>query len=190
MNSDTLKLRLQGSPVIAALKDVDCLGDALKSDCEVIFMLSGSIFNLREIVNRVHSSGKLIFIHVDLIDGFSRDSVALDYINSSIHPDGIISTKCNLIKTARELGIMTVQRFFIIDSMSLENAQRTSSSLKPDAIEIMPGIMPSITQKLADNCCVPLIAGGLIDREDDVSNALAAGAVGVSTTAQQLWRKP
>ena len=62
--------RLKSNPVIAAVKDLDKLDSALDSKCEIIFLLSGNIFNLEQIVQKVKSRGKMIFIHVDLIDGF------------------------------------------------------------------------------------------------------------------------
>lgn len=178
--------RLEESPVISAAKDINMLERAVKSPCGIIFMLGGDIFNLPHAVELVHRHGKMIFIHVDLIDGFSHDATALRYISENIRPDGIISTKAGQIKTARELGMLTVRRFFIIDSLSLDNAA-TADAEKADAVEIMPGVMPKIIEKLGKKMKTPLIAGGLISEKDDVIAALRAGAAGVSTTAESVW---
>ncbi len=113
---ELFRQKLRENPVIAAVKNVDHVDAALESDCTVIFLLCGNIFNLKEIVQKAKAKGKLIFLHVDLIDGFSRDAVALRYIAEEIKPDGIISTKNNQLKVAKELGLLTVQRLFIIDS--------------------------------------------------------------------------
>ena len=48
------------------------------------------------------------------------------------------------------MGFMTVQRIFIIDSLSIDTAIKASQMINPDAIEIMPGIMPKITRKMSD----------------------------------------
>ena len=74
---ETFVKKLKANPVIAAVKDLDNLDRALDSDCEIVFLLSGNIFNLEQLVQKVKSRGKMIFIHVDLIDGFSRDATAL-----------------------------------------------------------------------------------------------------------------
>ena len=131
--------------------------------------------------------GKMIFIHIDLIDGFSRDATALSYIYEEIRPDGIISTKNSQLKTAKQLGLLTVQRLFIIDSLAIETTVKASVSINPDAIEIMPGIMPRITKKLSSQLDIPVIVGGLISEKDDIKNALESGAKGVSTSDADLW---
>ena len=186
---EIFRKRMEINPVICAVKDVNNIDKALESDSEIIFCLCGNIFNLPDIVSRVKNAGKLIFIHIDLIEGFSKDATALKYINEKIKPDGIISTKNNLLKVAKELGLLTVQRLFIIDSLSIETTVKTSSTINPDAIEILPGIMPRIIKKLSSTLSVPIIVGGLISEFDDINNATESGALGVSTSAKALWRK-
>ncbi|MCI6402428.1 MAG: glycerol-3-phosphate responsive antiterminator [Candidatus Fimivicinus sp.] len=179
--------KLARSPVIAAVKDADALEAALECPSEIIFLLCGNIFNLQEIVERAHRCGKDIFIHVDLIEGFSRDAVSLRYIAEHICPTGIISTKSSQIKMAKELGLTAIQRLFIIDSLSMRTAAKTTGLLAPEALEIMPGIMPKILHELSRQLETPLIAGGLITKKEDVINALNAGALGVSTTNSSVW---
>ncbi len=55
---------------------------------------------------------KKAFIHMDFIEGLGKDQKAIDYINEVIGPDGIISTRSNHIKYARDIGLFTIQRFF------------------------------------------------------------------------------
>lgn len=129
--------RMKKNPVIAGVKDIDNLDDALNSDCEIIFLLCGSIFNLEEAVKKAKDKNKMIFIHVDLVDGFSKDAVALKYICDKIKPDGIVSTKNSQLKVAKSLGLLTVQRIFIIDSLSIDTAVKASQMIEPDANMIM-----------------------------------------------------
>jgi len=187
MMNNLLEQKLRAHPVIAAVKDTAHVDAALASDCEVLFLLCGSIFNLKEIVRRAKDADKLIFLHVDLIDGFSRDAVALRYIAEEIRPDGVISTKNSQLKAAKELGLLTVQRLFIIDSMSIRTTVKAAGLIHPDTVEILPGIMPRITKQLARQLDMPLIAGGLINEADDIKKALEAGAHGVSTSNPALW---
>ena len=189
MNKELFLQKLREAPVIAAVKKAEQVDAALNADCNVIFLLCGNIFNLGEIVQKAKEKGKLIFLHVDLIDGFSRDAVALRYIAQTIAPDGIISTKNNLLKAAKELGLLTVQRLFIIDSLSIQTTVKASALINPDMVEILPGIMPRITKQLSQKLDVPIIVGGLISEPDDIKKALEAGAHGVSTSAPELWRK-
>ena len=179
---------MKANPVIAGVKDLDKFEDALNSPCDIIFLLSGSIFNIKEFVHKAKEKNKVIFIHVDLLDGFSKDAVALRYIYEEIKPDGIISTKNSQLKAAKALGFMTVQRIFIIDSLSIDTAIKASQMINPDAIEIMPGIMPKITKELSDKLDVPVIVGGLISEKEEITKAIESGALGVSTSAKTLWR--
>ncbi|MGN0469009.1 MAG: glycerol-3-phosphate responsive antiterminator, partial [Acutalibacteraceae bacterium] len=89
---ELFKNKMTKNPVIAAVKDLDNLESAINSKCEIIFLLCGNIFNLEQIVKKAKKKDKMIFIHVDLIEGFSRDATALKYIHEKINPDGIVST--------------------------------------------------------------------------------------------------
>ena len=186
--NNILAEKMKKNPVIAGVKDLEKFDDALNSDCDIIFLLCGSIFNIRESVRKAKEKNKTIFIHVDLLDGFSKDVVALKYIFEEIKPDGIISTKNSQLKAAKAMGFMTVQRIFIIDSLSIDTAIKASQMINPDAIEIMPGIMPKITKKMSDELDVPVIVGGLISEKEEIVKALASGALGVSTSSKELWR--
>ena len=186
--SNFLAEKMKKNPIIAGVKDIEKFDDAVNSDCDIIFLLCGSIFNIKGFVKKAKEKNKVIFIHVDLLDGFSKDAVALKYIYDEIKPDGIISTKNSQLKAAKSLGFMTVQRIFIIDSLSINTAIKASQMINPDAIEILPGIMPKITKKMSDELDVPVIVGGLISDKDEIENALRSGALGVSTSAKELWR--
>ena len=178
---------LKNNPIIAGVKNIEKLNDALDSDCKIVFLLTGTIFDLKDTVNKIKEKGKMVFIHVDLLDGFSKDITALKYISSEICPDGIISTKNSLLKAAKTMGMLTVQRVFIIDSLSIETAVKASQMINPDAIEILPGIIPRITQKMSSISETPVIVGGLVSEVDDIKSAVENGALGASTSSKKLW---
>lgn len=177
------------NPIIAAIKSIDKLEKALVSPVENIFVLSCNICELEEYVERARAAGKLLFLHMDLIDGIGRDHYAVKYISDRIHPDGIITTKSGFVKNAREFGVFVIQRLFMLDSMSFDTGLKSLSSVShgPDALEILPGIMPGIIQEFTDKTKFPIIAGGLIREKNDVIQSLKAGALGVSTSSEELW---
>src|SRR5690554_889516 len=94
--------RVIENPIVASVKDLNNLDMALDSPCEIIFLLTGNIFNLKEISNRVRSRNKGLYIHIDSIDGFSKDTWGLEYIIKNIYPDGIITEKDNLVKLSKD----------------------------------------------------------------------------------------
>ena len=179
--------RMVDCPVIAAVKDEAGLAAALKSECEVIFLLFGSVVNIPDLVERVRGAGKLAIVHIDLLDGLSQREVAVDGLTRMCAPDGIISTRPALVRRARHLGLLTVQRAFILDSLALSNLPAQLSVGKPDFIEILPGIMPRVITEISTRTRVPVIAGGLLRDKADVMAAMRAGAAAVSTSAPSLW---
>lgn len=177
---------IQEAPVIAAVKNDMGLAHALRSECAAVFILYGTILDIGQIVKRIRAAGKLAFVHADLIEGLSnRGEIAVDFLAEATKADGIISTRPNLIHQAKELGLITVQRFFLLDSISFENVVRQSSHA--DVIDILPGAMPDVIRRLSQRVTQPLIASGLLTDKRDVCGALAAGAVAVSTTSEELW---
>ena len=176
-------------PIIAAVKDEKELKESLMTDCKVIFILFGNICNISDIVEKIKNKDKLAIIHADLVQGLSAKTEAIDYLKLNTKADGIISTKGNLVKYAVEIGLIGILRNFIIDSMAMENVNKQVSLANPDMVEIMPGIMPEIIEKIKSELKLPLIAGGLISEKKDVIAALAAGADAVSTTKIGLWKE-
>lgn len=177
---------LQASPVIAAVKNDEGLAHALESDCAVVFILYGTILNIGEIVGKIKTAGKLAFVHTDLVEGLSNREITVDFLAEGTRADGVISTRPNLIHRAKELGLITVQRFFLLDSLAFENVVRQSSHA--DVVDILPGAMPGVIRRLSQRVAQPVIASGLLMDKHDVCSALSAGAIAVSTTCEVLWQ--
>ena len=54
-------------------------------------------------------------------------------------------------------------------------------------IEIMPGTLGKVIERVGKSVDVPIIAGGLIEFEKEVAYAFEMGATAVSTGRQSLW---
>lgn len=179
---------LQETPVIAAVKDEDGLKRALQCDIHIIFVLFGTVCNIDYIVAQIKAAGKLAFVHLDLIEGLAPKDVAVDFLKKTAAPDGIISTKPSLLKHAHNCGFLTVQRFFLLDSIAAANIERQLTAHRPDLVEILPGLMtPAIAKVAAEHPGLPVIAGGMIQTKDEVFAALRAGAAAVSSSNPAVW---
>ena len=178
---------LLDEPVIAAVKTDEALTAALASPCSAVFLLASTLLTVDGLVHRIHDAGKLAVVHIDLVDGLSSREIAVDSLNALCHPDGIISTRPTLIRRARHRGLLTVQRAFILDSLSLTSLSGQLEQGKPDFVEILPGIMPRVIAEISTRTQVPVIAGGLLRDKADVMAAMRAGAAAVSTSAPGLW---
>lgn len=179
---------MAANPVVAAIKDMDELENCCRvEDIKVVFVLFGDVCNIKDIVNKIKQFGKMAIVHVDLISGLSEKEVAVDFIKLYTEADGIISTKQAMIRRAKELDLCTVMRFFLLDSMSFSNIEKKLMMVRPDFVEILPGVMPKIIRKVCKRVKTPVIAGGLITDKEDIMAALDAGAFAVSSTNQQVW---
>ena len=175
---------MQRNPIVASVNDLGRLDAALQSPCEIIFLLKGDIFSIPDVVGRIHQADKRVYVHFDLMEGFSREQVALRYLKEKANPDGIITTRVNLIKFAKEFEFSTIQRVFMLDSLSVETAIKSVKSTRPHAIELLPGITPGGKAGKPGNpdtayCRRPIESKGY-------PRHITGGAVGISTTKEEL----
>ena len=178
---------LEASPVIAAVKDESGLKKCFESECQVVFILYGSICNIEDIVRQIKERGKIAIVHADLTAGLSAKEIAVDFIKQNTQAEGTISTKPLLVKRALELGLFGIQRTFIIDSLAMSTTKKQIDTFHPDLVEVMPGVMPKVLKEIRAYTDIPIIAGGLISDKKDIMAAFAAGADAISTTKQELW---
>ena len=175
---------LERSPVIAAVKD-NGWQSALSSPAEVIFYLKANLLTVRERLSEAEAAGKTVFVHIDLADGIGKDKVGIEFL-ARCGVAGIITTRQQLVSAAREKGLLTVQRFFALDSQGLASIGDMISASQADVFEIMPGVIPKVIEKFAESR-VAVIAGGLIESKHEVTTALQSGASAVSTGREELW---
>ena len=172
--------------IIAAVRNEQEMEAAIASRVKLIFCLNPNILTLNQTVRAVHAAGKKIFLHIDLAEGVGKDKAGLVYVKNA-GVDGVISTRVNIIKFAKEVGLFTVQRFFIVDSHSVDTTVESIKSSKADMIEIMPGIVTKVIADLKARLNVQIIAGGLIESRKEIEEAAHSGASAVSTSKQELW---
>lgn len=177
---------LEQSPVLPAVKDEDALPRALRCESRVVFLLGGDLLSIRRWIDLTHEAGKQAVVHLDLVGGLAPREVAVDWLQQQ-GADGIISTRPHLIRRGRELGLLSVLRVFAIDSKAVGNLQKETEMVTPDVIEILPGTLPRVIERLSKKIPVPLIAGGLMTDKSDIVSALQAGALCASTSDEELW---
>lgn len=181
-----MALDFMKKPIAAAIRTEKDFSTALRSDVDMIFLLHSNIMTVHQYVKEIHSAGKKAFVHVDFAEGIGKDRYGLEFLAKQ-GVDGILTTRTNIVKAAKEYGLITVQRFFIVDSHSLGTSVDSIKISKPDIIEIMPGVVTKKIKEFAEKASVPIIAGGLVETIEEVRAALDAGANVVSTGEVELW---
>lgn len=172
--------------VAASVRTKEDFDISITSKVDVIFLLYSSIMNIEAYVKKAHDAGKKIFIHMDFVEGVGKDRAGMEFVKS-VGADGILTTKTNMIRPAKDCGLITVQRFFIVDSHSVDTAVESIRIAKPDVVEIMPGVVEKKIREFTEKVSMEILVGGLIELKEEVDAAIEAGATAVSTANRELW---
>lgn len=180
--------RLARHPAIPALRRAAEVDEAASCGAAMVFFLTGTIYELSDVVARARAVGQKVFCHVDLLQGIGKDAVGMRWLAREIGVNGILTTRSSLISAAKDEGLVAVQRLFVLDSESLKTGLSVLASSRPDAVEILPAlVLPNIIHRLPLDAISPFIAGGLVETIPEMEAVLATGALGVSTSKEELW---
>lgn len=181
---------LERCPVMACITDPEHLADSKSCNCEIADILYGDICTIADIVDAVIANGMIPIVHIDLINGLASREISVDFINKYTNAAGIISTKPHLIKRGNELGLITIQRFFMLDQLNYNNIKKHVKESSPDFVEVMPAglakMIEYVKEEVNDR---PLIASGLVTEKSIVTNALSAGALAIATSNRAIWKE-
>lgn len=183
---------LERKRVIAGIKRAADVQRALAADIKIVFFLTGTIFDLKTLAETMRQAPPgqraLVFSHVDLLQGIGRDPSGMRFLADEVGIDGILTTRSHLIRAAKEAGLFTIQRFFLLDSEALKTAVNVLTTSKPDAVEMLPAlVLPNIWRRFPLDELPPVIAGGLVETEAELRTVLTAPVKAVSTSKQELW---
>lgn len=184
MKVEELLSCLECNPVIAAVQQ-EGLPAALDAPVSVVFHLGINLIDVENVITQAHNANKYIFIHIDLAEGIGKDRTGIRYL-AQCGADGVISTKPQLVRYAKEQGLITVQRFFALDSKGMDSIEEMIKNTNPHLMEIMPGVIGKAISRFSRSN-IPVIAGGLIQTKSEVTDALRCGATAVSTGKADLW---
>ena len=184
--AEAFSLALRRNPVVPAVRGPDsALEAALAGDYPAIFVLGGDLF---KVLGRIGAQGRRpqIYVNVDLVGGIAADLSGLRFLSGRV--EGIISTHRHVIELAKTSGLITIQRLFAIDSGAVERGLKLIRRAEPQFVEILPALAYcEIAEQYSEVLDLPVLAGGLLKTKRDISVILEAGALGVSTSHQELW---
>ena len=87
----------------------------------------------------------------------------------------------------RREGVVAILRLLLSRRTHLDTSFTAVSRAGPDIIEVLPGVILPALAALMPSFGVPLLAGGFIRTQADADAVIAAGAVGITTSAPNLW---
>src|SRR5699024_3000410 len=115
-----------------------------------IVLLETHISQIKSLVEYTKRENKKVLIHFDLIRGLKADEYGIDFLIHEVKPDGILSTRGNVIGLAKRNKLLAIQRMFLIDSAALEQNLKLVNRFQPDCIEVLPGIMPFVIKDICE----------------------------------------
>ncbi|MCZ0756102.1 glycerol-3-phosphate responsive antiterminator [Anoxybacillus sp. J5B_2022] len=174
--------------LIAAIKQPKHIEQFLLTKWKTAFLQTGTISVVKRYVDVLKENGRYVFIHVEKIPGISYDKEGLQFLAKFVRPHGIVTTKSTLVQLAKKEGLWTIQRLFLVDTDAVENGLKQVSEITPDALEVMPGIVPEMVANLVQRTNIPIITGGLVQHRHHITQALQSGAIAVSTGNPTLWK--
>lgn len=184
--SETIRPDAIPKVIFAARDPGDVFAMIPETEPTWVFLLGGNAAEVLGASKLLAERGFEAFVHVDMLHGITNDTQGIALLASLGHPAGIITTHPSAAIAAKKAGLLTIERIFLLDSSSVESGLRNVARTQPDAVEVLPGVLPDQITRVADAIEVPLIAGGLITRMEQVNAALEAGALGVSTSSLYL----
>ncbi|WP_188454108.1 glycerol-3-phosphate responsive antiterminator [Virgibacillus oceani] len=171
-------------PAIRKMKDFD---KALETTHDSIVFLETRLAQLKSLVDYTKRANKLALVHFDLIHGLKADEYGMEFLIREVKPDGILSTRGNVISLAKKNKLLAIQRIFLLDSLALEHNLKSIARYQPDCTEVLPGLIPELITQIYKKTAIPVIAGGLVTSEKEIASALESGARAVSTSNSALW---
>ncbi|MBD8848317.1 MULTISPECIES: glycerol-3-phosphate responsive antiterminator [Priestia] len=175
--------------LIASIKSPKNLEQFLETEIQAAFLLTGNISVIKRYVDLLKQHNRMVFLHIEKIPGISYDREGLKFLAKFVKPTGIVTTKSSLINYAKQEGLVAIQRLFLVDTDAVAQGLKTVQDIKPDALELMPGLIPEMIEKIVKKTSIPIITGGLIQNESHIQAALKAGATAFSTGKSWLWKK-
>ena len=171
--------------VIPGIKSDSDIPLVLSSDLKIVFTLYGEVGTISTVVKRLKDAGKIVFVNIDMVEGFSSKNAVIDYM-AATKADGIISSKSAILRYAKSKGFYTIHRFFVVDSAAYHSIGKQLEISQADFINIVPGWPKIISWTVAEHK-KPVIAAGNVCDKQSILDSLSAGAIAICSTNHSVW---
>ncbi len=178
---------LREQKIIPAISNHQELRAFLQSHLTCGILMNFQLAQLAELVAEMKSKNKKVLIHSELIKGLSSDEYGAIYLIQSLKVDGIISSKPKVIEICKKRKVIGILRFFLKDSISLEQSIEVAQKANPDYLEVLPACCLDIIPEIRSRINTEIMMGGLIRSKEQIKACLASGAVAVTTSNPKFW---
>ena len=179
-----MKIEQKILPALSSMKEVEKF---LESEDTFGILMNLHLGLLDGIIKEAHGKEKKILLHLDLTSGLTADVFGCEYACQVLQVDGIISTKVKVIESAKKCRKIAILRFFLIDSKSLEKGISICNTIRPDYVEVLPGIAYEIIPYIKEKVSCEIMCGGLLRSMEQIEKCMEAGACAV--TISERYKK-
>jgi len=174
--------------VIPAIGSHQDLKTFLSLNLEYGILMNFQLAQLEDLVLTIKKANKKVLIHSELIKGLSSDEFGAIYLIQNLKVDGIISSKPKVIEVCKKRGVIGIFRFFLKDTLSLEQSIEITKSIKPDYLEILPALSYELIKDIQNQVNTKILIGGLIKDDAHIKKCLEHGAIAVTTYNKNYWK--
>ncbi|WP_373376768.1 glycerol-3-phosphate responsive antiterminator [Cupriavidus nantongensis] len=182
----SLGARLTRHPVIGTLYGVDQIDAILASVAEVCIVANVELRKLQRVIATLAGAGKYVIVNIDSCEGLSQDKGGVEYL-ADIGVTSLVSTRVATIQRANRAGMVTMQKVFVTDRSTWPRSVKALEQSDPNLVQLMPAPMLSHLPEADRKALPPIVTSGFVCNSDDIRDALAHGAVAVSTSDRNLW---
>jgi glycerol uptake operon antiterminator len=183
-----LRIYFRETPIIPSVRHVEHLDQAIVAHGKIIYLLTGDPENCETMIRQIIAAGKLPIVNLDLLNGFSRDKYAVNYLKRC-GASGIISTHLDPLRHAHTIDLYAIQRTFLLDSGAKNTITNQLKNTPVDALEVLPApVAPKLLDSVrAISPDIPVVGGGLIWTLKEAEDLLSQGLDAVSISNPQMW---
>lgn len=173
--------------VIPAISNHKKLKEFLESNLTYGILMNFQLAQLEELISLMKKNHKKVLIHSELIKGLTSDEFGAIYLIQALNVDGIISSKPKVIEVCQKRNVMGIYRFFVKDTISLEQSLDIGKRLRPDYVEILPAACYELIGEIKEALHAKVLMGGLIRNAEQAQKCFDFGAVAITTSDSKLW---
>jgi len=173
--------------VIPAISNHQTLKKFIESSYEYGILMNFQLAQLEGLVEACHKAGKKVLIHSELIKGLSNDEYGAIYLIQSLNVEGLISSKPKVIEVCKKRNVIGIFRFFLKDSLSLEQSIMITRKIEPVYLEVLPAQSTSLIKDIKNQVDAEILMGGLIQNKEQIHECIKSGAIAVTTSNTDLW---
>lgn len=173
--------------IIPAIYNHKKLAMFLETDLKYGILMNFHLAQLEELVHLMKKNNKKVLIHSELIKGLSSDEYGAIYLIQSLHVDGIISSKPKVIEVCKKRNVLGIYRFFMKDTISLEQSIDIGKRLRPSFVEILPSSCYEYIGYIKEQIACEVLMGGLVKDEETAQKCFDHGAIALTVSDTALW---